>query len=125
MPTYILKVAPEKDLYIGWSTVTDSIHFWGTREEIIEREIDEAQRRADEIVKTARTEVEQRLDRADETGTTALWGTPPAYGFQSGQMIWQGQGYLPRERIEEMLATYNTSIGDFEGEHLLKPFEDD
>lgn len=125
MPTYILKVSPEKDLYIGWSSVTDSIHFWGTREEVIEREIDEAKRRADEIVRAARSEAEQRLDRADETGTSALWGNPPVYGFQSEGLVWQNSGVLPRERIEEMLGTYNDSIGDFEGEHLLKPFEDD
>ncbi len=36
MPTFILKVRPDRDLYVGWSTVVDNLTRTGTRAEFLE-----------------------------------------------------------------------------------------
>lgn len=57
MPSAIIKPKPDEDFYVRYSTVVDSPCESGTREALIAYGIDPA-----------------RLDRADETGTSAQWG---------------------------------------------------
>jgi hypothetical protein len=59
LPTYIYKADPDVDLYVAWSTVVDNMTSAGTRAEML---------RDPDIT-------EDRLIRADETGTSCAWQT--------------------------------------------------
>lgn len=72
MGEYVVKAARDVDLYLIWSTVTDSAHYIGTRDEI--REFRWAQYKADHPNCDPRDgfSPDDSMRRADETGTSAI-----------------------------------------------------
>lgn len=59
MGRYLMKCAPDRDLYVEWSSVVDNAVWVGTRSEAL---------------RLPQTDPE-RLDRTDQTGTSTLWET--------------------------------------------------
>ncbi|MFB7858725.1 hypothetical protein [Rhodococcus qingshengii] len=57
MPKFIVKTSPDDDLYMRWSTVTDSCLFTGTRKQFLRNDFEE-----------------DRLRHADETGSSLISG---------------------------------------------------
>jgi hypothetical protein len=72
VPTYVLKVAPDVDLYVEWSTVVDNVLSIATRDEMLAHLNAERQDDYGEMATAA------RLRRADETGTSARPRRPGA-----------------------------------------------
>lgn len=64
MPSHIIKPKRDEDFYLRYSTIVNSPCESGTRAEMIAFGHDR-----------------ERLDRADEFGTSAQWGNPRAYGW--------------------------------------------
>lgn len=117
MPRYIVKVNPDEDLYVEWSTVVDGPIVWGTRDEITEYLIDSSEKKRE----YATPEVADRMRRADEYGSSALQGD-----FQWGDdfIMYQQKGWMPRKRLLAFLYSYDETTQSF-NEGLLEPFEDD
>lgn len=71
MPSTIIKLDPDQDWYVVWSTVVDAPTHWGARAEI-ERRYENA--------------APDRFARADATGTSAQWGGwvgPQPYSWET------------------------------------------
>jgi hypothetical protein len=101
---FIVKAAPDRDLYVSWSDVVEAPVWTGTRAEAIEAGCPPS-----------------RLRRADETGTSAF---PGFYDWQSNGMVAEQRGWLPRAR----LADYALAYADGRMEDcwdLLEPFDDE
>jgi hypothetical protein len=100
---FIVKVAPDTDLYVGWSDVVEApVGMW-TRAEALGDGCPES-----------------RLRRADETGTSAH---PGFYDWNSGGMIAEQRGYLPRARLEAYVRAYMDGRME-DCWDLLEPFDD-
>lgn len=93
-----IKISRDQDRYVEWSTVVDAPTFVGTREQIRQQMIHEIPPGYDPKPGNA---PEDRLQRCDETGTTALWyDTGPQLGaFDDNGMVVEGRAWLPRERL--------------------------
>lgn len=122
MPTYVLKVDPDLDLYVEWSTVVDDACRVGTRAEMLE-----TLRRAvppgyDPQPGSA---PEDRLRRADESGTTALWpsAVDPFGGWGDRYLMVQQRGLLPRGRLSAYLAAHADG-NETRAYALLEHFDD-
>lgn len=63
MPSYIVKVAPDIDLYVYWSTIVDAPTAIGSRDEL-----------AEWLRQRGYAADDQRFDRADRTGTSSVDG---------------------------------------------------
>lgn len=74
MPRYILKPKPDEDFYVTYSTIVDAPVLWGTRDEIWHEDPDAFR---------------NRLDRADETGSSAMWPRTgaPYMGWDETEII--------------------------------------
>lgn len=81
MPSFVLKTAPDRDCYVGWSTVVDAPTFIGNR-----REAERYLREHGEVGDG------KRLDRADATGTSCM---DPEYAFGS----WADESLMVREVV--------------------------
>ncbi len=122
MGTIILKVDPDRDLYVEWSSVVESPTYIGTRAEFLAYLTHEI---PDGYSPLPGNSPEDRLARADETGTSACYGTPPHFGaFDAGGFIVEQRGVLPRADlgrfVDALLAENETTAYE-----LLQPFEDD
>lgn len=117
MPSYVIKCDRESDRYVYWSDIVGAPHMHGTREEIAEY------LHGHERLHDSHGEVSQRLKRADETGSSALWGI---YKFDGGGLIVEQRGLLPRERLWEFCEAYCSGDPDRRDEWLdmLLPFDD-
>lgn len=116
MPSYILKTARDSDEYVWWSDIVEAPLAIGTRNHI-----------TNAMVRTGRKAEEwacDRFERADETGTSALWPSAddPAYGWDDGTLIAEQRGILRRELLAEY--TRRRLAGDPTVFGLLEPFED-
>lgn len=82
MPSHIIKPKRDEDRYIGWSTVVDNGWSIGTREEAIAYY------------------AEDRLDRADESGTSALWPNLvlPAFGWDEKRFYIHNDDAIKRSK---------------------------
>lgn len=80
MPRYIIKPKADEDFYVAYSTVVDSPCESGSRAEMSHI-------------------AAERLDRADEYGTSAQWGEPPVYGWDD-QKITVREGIIDPTRPE-------------------------
>lgn len=71
MPSYIVKPKPDEDYYVRYSTIVDAPTAAGTRADWLARGEDPA-----------------RLDRADASGSSALWPSTqrPAYGWHETEI---------------------------------------
>lgn len=70
MPSYIIKPKRDEDFYVTYSTVVDSPTAFGSREDY-------------ENDRTG----EDRIARAEEHGTSALWGNPPYLGWHEDTIM--------------------------------------
>ena len=89
MPRFIIKVSPDRDAYVEWSTVVDAPVSVGNR------------------AAYAAEHGEDRLRRTDEAGTSARyfdWLLPEeqAGGWVDPYLICEGAGTLPRERLGDV-----------------------
>jgi hypothetical protein len=116
MGKQIIKVAPDTDLYVEWDSVVDAPTRIGTRAEFV-AELNQP-RRGEHWPTEA--EVEARLRRADETGSS---GWPP-FGctWDRDGLMYQQQGTLPRARLGEFARRLLDDV-DAEPDGLLEPFE--
>lgn len=100
----LIKAAPDKDLYVGWSMVCDGPTGVWSRETAIAYGFPPA-----------------RLDLADETGTS-LDDAPGSWA--SGGFVAEQRGWLRRDRLGDYAVEY--LYGDREAAYrLLEPFEDE
>lgn len=110
MPQYVVKVSPDRDFYVEWSTIVDDVIGFGTRVEMIDH-----LRRNSQIGGPP----EPRMERADLTGTSingARLG-----GWDHDTFVINQLGLLSRSDLE----AYAVAKTDREAFALLKPFEDD
>lgn len=116
MPTIILKADPHVDLYVGWSSVVEAPVFVGTRAEALAY-----------FAGRGSEPVGARLDRADRTGTSALWGDPPREGaWEDSGLIYMQQARLPRANLLALAQRYrDATTPHLDVADLLTPFEDE
>ena len=114
MPRYLMKVAPDQDLYVEWSTVVDNITWAGTREELLVFARSERWK----------GDVEERIARTDREGTSAMFfDEPPQEGsWDDAQLLVtndsERDGYFWLDRAD--LAAY--AMGD---STVLQPIPED
>lgn len=117
MSRHIVKPTRDVDLYVVWSSNTDSPLAWGSKEHLLQ----------DGWVSRDESG-ERRFQRADETSTSAIWYTTSwdedePYGFMN-------TGSIPRSRIPELLTVLEQILNDgseYKNPRviaLLTPFED-
>lgn len=135
MPTIVMKESPESDFYIGWSSVVEAPVWGADREgalEILRRESDLYLR------DDAPHHPEQRLERADETGTSSMWvtkaaeespafaahGYPEDGSWEDSGTIYMQRGMVSRANMfaltRRILADPGADVTD-----LLTPFDDE
>ena len=101
----IIKAAPDRDLYIGWSNVVEAPTGIWTRAEAL-----------------AYGFPPSRLDRADRNGTSSL--VPGSGQWDDHGFIAEQRGWLQRDRIADYAQAY--ARGDMKAAwDLLEPFEDE
>lgn len=127
MGKIVMKEAPDVDYYVEWSSVVEAPTFAGTRSEML----DHLKRDSDPWLREdAPHHPEQRLKRADETGTTSLWVKAALGDDRAEQGAWDAsgeiymqQGVVPRARLfdltRRLLADHQADVSD-----LLDPFDD-
>lgn len=100
----LIKAAPDKDLYVGWSGSCDMPAGVWSRETAIEYGFPPS-----------------RLDRADENGSSATNGYTSGHWDDTG-FVAEQRGWLKRERLGDYAVEYLT--GDQQAAFdLLEPFE--
>lgn len=135
MPTIVMKESPDSDFYIGWSSVVEAPVWGADREgalEILRRESDPYLR------DDAPHHPEQRLKRADETGTSSMWVTTAAaespsfaaHGYpEDGSWEDTGAIYMQRGIVSRpnMFVLTRRILDDPDADvtDLLKPFDDE
>lgn len=124
MPTFVMKVSRDRDQYIGWSTVVESI-VWIANDRTKALEILARDTPRGYLPEAGHTPHE-RLCRADETGTSALY---PRRGPFDG--AWEDQYQIVEQRGLLARADLPAFVDAFEADdmerayRLLRPFEDD
>lgn len=117
MGSYIVRTARDSDLYCVWDDRVEAATLIGTRAEF-EDECEEA--------------TPERLDRAAERGTSALWPdeVDPAYGWDHEYLTVMegtgGPGSLARDRLETYcrLLLSGTDEDADAAANLVEPFRD-
>ncbi|MDX3839022.1 hypothetical protein [Streptomyces europaeiscabiei] len=100
----LVKAAPEKDLYVGWSNTCDMPAGVWSRESAIEYGFPPS-----------------RLDRADENGSSATNGYTSGHWNDDG-FVAEQRGWLRRDRLGDYAVEY--LHGDRQAAYaLLEPFE--
>lgn len=115
MPSYIVAVEPDRDLFVWWSGVCDAPKGMGTQEELTG------------LIRSyaySSEADEERFDRARATGCSAMWPSPedPIYSYGDAGFVAEQRGWLPRARLEEYCQLRLTE--DEKAFELLEPFED-
>jgi len=105
MPSYIVKVDQDTDLFVEWSTVVEAPCFWGSR-----------------AAMEAAGYATDRLDRAEATGSSCAGDISGWYTWGEG-FIYDQQGWLPRARLAELTARLGADRRA-DCTDLLDPFED-
>jgi hypothetical protein len=118
----IIKAAPDKDLYVEWSSIVEAPTAIGTRAEM-----------HDYLARTQRNvgtdTAETRLARADANGSSSLRDPMSTYdgvldgAWEDEGMIVKQRGWLPRAKLAEFAELY--ARDDESCYALLEPFEDD
>jgi hypothetical protein len=105
MGTYIMKASPEEDFYVEWSTVSDEWSFAGTRREMLEY-LQVANERAHlGFTPNSGNWPEDKLHRADETGTSVRFRFPgaeaPSGAWTEKTVQIENTGTIPRDKLRE------------------------
>lgn len=114
MGRIVMKEAPDVDFYVIWSSIVDAPVYWGARAEIAAR-----------VESQVDNPAEERLARADATGTSAMpdpWVTHshlPGAWDDSG-FIYDQRGWLPRAKVFELARRLAVS-SDPDVDDLLEP----
>ncbi len=122
MGTYVLKPERGRDLYVGWSSIVDNATWIGPRDyalKMLGRDV------PDGYDPKPGNSPEDRLARADENGTSALWPETGGYygGWDDRALKVEQRGMLPRgdlARFVEALDVCNEEAAYA----LVQPFED-
>lgn len=116
MGRIIIKAAPDRDLYVEWSTIVEAPVFIGDRAETLAhlKRNEERGQRFDAP--------EARLKRADQTGTSAKADYSWFGAWDDNGLIYQQRGTVWRENLPAFLDAYQR---DDEKAALLlvEPFE--
>lgn len=100
----------DDDLYVEWGSITESPLMWGTREQVLKGQIEDAMERAKE-------DAERRLQAADEHGSSSFpLGTPDS-------KIFQQKGTLLTLHLKPFIESYNVEDGTYD-ESWIEPFDD-
>lgn len=109
----VIKAAPDRDLYVGWSNVVEAPTWVGTRAQAL-----------------AHGCPESRLRRADETGTSqrrdpmSSYNGPLDGAWDDTGFIAEQRGFLPRARLGDYAIAY--ADGRMEDcWDMLEPFDDE
>lgn len=116
MPKFLLKVSPDRDAYIEWSTIVDAPVQFGTREECVEEF------------------GEERVARTDRNGTSALYFHWLELEDQEGG--WRDEhltvmngaevtGLLPRSRLSDLYDLLDNDPEALIPAEWIEPFEHD
>ena len=115
MGTIVIKPERDVDFYIGWSTITENPHWWGSRAEATEYLAEDRSRRGN-----IDHPPEERLARADQHGTSDMSVRDGEWG--DDEFIYEQRGILHRKHLIE--ACRRLAGGDEPGVwDLLEPFE--
>lgn len=128
MSRIVMKEAPDVDYYVEWTSIAEGWTFAGTRADMLTHLSDDAD---PWLSPEAPHHPEQRLRRADETGTTSQWVAkagmrdryPEAGAWDSRGEIYQQIGFCPRPNIF-VLARRQIADPQAEVRDLLRPFDD-
>ena len=117
MPSYIVKVSRESDQYVWWSDIVEAPIALGTRREV--------QAAMAVSVRWAEDAADERFERADRTGCSAMWPTPenPIYAFDDHGPIAEQRGIVPRHLLGEYARL--RLADDPAAFDLLTPLDDD
>ena len=126
MGRIVMKEAPDVDFYVEWSSVVEAPTFGGTRVETLEH----LARESDPWLREdAPHHPEQRLRRADKTGTSSQWvkaaglSSPEEGAWDDDGLIYMQRGIAPRANIftltRRLLEQADADVTD-----LLVPFDD-
>jgi hypothetical protein len=123
MPKFVMKVDKDRDFYIEWSTVVDNWTFVGDRAEMLEY-LEMAEPRGYTADPGHRPE--DRLQRADENGTSALFPSRPPFegAWDDRVLMVEQRGLLAREDLARYLDAWDAD-GEAAAYVLLRPFDDD
>lgn len=109
----VIKAAPDRDLYVGWSNVVEAPTWVGTRAQALEYGCPES-----------------RLRRADETGTSQRRDPMSSYtgpldgAWDDTGFIAEQRGFLPRARLGDYAVAY--AEGRMEDcWDMLEPFDEE
>jgi hypothetical protein len=120
MPEFVMKVDRDRDLYVLWSTVVEAPIFAGDREAMLARLAEDAP-----YEPVAEFRPKGRLARADECGTSAMYGSPPYDGaFDDTGLIVEQRGWLPRADLGRFVDALLADDPDA-AYAALQPFEDE
>lgn len=112
MGRQIVKVAPDVDAYLEWSSIVDAPVWAGTRDELLEYLVGEHEHRGAVDLRDVEA-VRERIARADETGSSGH--APFGYGWTTEEMLVMeggGPGMLPRARLGEAYALLRAEMED-------------
>jgi hypothetical protein len=123
VPRYVMRAAPDRDLYVEWSTETDGATCAGTWAEMLEWLLDEERRGQ----RPSRADALAAMERADTTGSsvTTRIGPGPLIGTWDRESITVRAphaigGNLPRGLLGEYLDLLFDNPAA--AERLLIPF---
>lgn len=118
MPTFVIKPDRSEDFYVGWSTVTECPHWFGSRVEAAGYLAEDHRRHGG-----PRDAIEERLARADKYGSSVKPEANYGFGYwDDEEFIYEQRGVLPRKHMIE--ACRRLSVNDEPGVwDLLEPFE--
>lgn len=125
MSSTVIKVDRDRDLYLVWESETERFIVLGDRAYVAAALYEYDDRKLERIPAGQRPE--DRIARADEAGSSALWPSTrePAFGWQDEGWIYRQQGVLPRARLEELCERIQVADDfDVDVRDLLLPFED-
>ena len=98
MGTIVIKPERDVDFYIGWSTITENPHWWGSRAEATEYLAEDRSRRGN-----IDHPPEERLARADQHGTSDMSVRDGEWG--DDEFIYEQRGILHRKHLIEACRT--------------------
>jgi hypothetical protein len=115
--TIVIKPERDQDFYVGWSTEVESPDWWGSRAEA-KRYLTEDSA----LPYGDKTDPDERLNRADANGTSAIDGFAFFGAWDYEAFIYEQRGRLLREHLAEacrlLAAEDEPGVWD-----LLEPLE--
>ncbi len=118
MPSVVIKPDRDRDRYVVWSTVTESPHGYGTRDQVVELLRDGIRRSSEDPA-----DPYSPLDRADRNGSSAMGGWTEGH-WDDDFFIYMQAGVLRRKDLWTA-AVWLCEGRDRDVLDLLEPLEDD